>query len=93
LLGWTTPSVSGVPDVIGGTASDSAFNVHFDDNGVEDAWFAPELAEFVDLAPGTTISVGDRQIVRGSGGEWTEAGDRRKRWNLFRRTTNRESRG
>lgn len=91
--GWTTPSVSGVPNVIGGTASESAFNVHFGDDGVKEGWFAPELVEFVDHGPGTTISVGDRQLVRGADGEWNEADDRRKRWSLFRRSTRRENRG
>ena len=71
--GWTTPSVSGVVDVIGGMESDSALNVHFEDDAVEDAWFAPELVEFVDHAPGTTMSFGDRKFVRGPEGEWIES--------------------
>ena len=41
-------------DVIGGAANDYAINVQLDGRG-EPLWFAPELLEFVDHAPGTEI--------------------------------------
>jgi hypothetical protein len=40
--GMTTPSVTEV-EVVGDAGDDVALNVHFDDEAVEDAWFAPEL--------------------------------------------------
>jgi hypothetical protein len=66
--GFTTPSITGV-EVVGGDESDLAFNVHFGEN---DAWFAPELVEFVDHAPGSTISIGDRTFVRTKDGAWID---------------------
>ena len=69
--GFTTPSMTGV-DVIGDAGADLAFNVHFEDDEVEDAWFAPDLLQLVDHGPGTTISIGDKTFVRTADGEWIE---------------------
>jgi hypothetical protein len=69
--GFTTPSITKV-DVVGSTEDDIAFNVHFGDESVEDAWFVPELLEFVDHGAGQTASVGDQTSVRRADGEWEE---------------------
>lgn len=63
--------------VIGGLESDIAFNVHFEEHDLEDAWFAPDLLEFVDHSAETVISIGDATFVRREDGEWDEsdAGD------------------
>src|SRR6476469_2844306 len=65
--GFTTPSLTGV-EVVGHTEDDDALNVGFDDG--ETAWFAPHLVEFIDHAPGTTITVGDKPMVRDADGNW-----------------------
>jgi len=57
--------------VIGRTAEDLAFNVHFED-GAEDAWFAPHLVVLVDHAPGTTVTIGETHLIRDADGEWHE---------------------
>jgi hypothetical protein len=68
--GFTTPSVTGVT-VIGELVDDFALNVYFADRN-EDAWFAPELLEFVDHAPGTEIRLEGvpKTWVRAASGEW-----------------------
>lgn len=76
--GFTTPSVTNV-DVVGGNEDDFAFNVHFEEEDVEDAWFAPDLVELVDHGAGTTISIGDKSFVRRADGEWDETHDRKAR--------------
>jgi hypothetical protein len=65
--GFTTPSVTGV-DVIGSSDLDRAYNVGFEE-GV-DAWFAPDLVEIIDHAPGTEITVGNEHLVRDAEGNW-----------------------
>jgi hypothetical protein len=72
--GITTPSVTGV-QVIGGTEGDLAFNVHFDEDTVPDAWFHPDLVEYVDHAAGTDIRVGNHHLVRDAAGDWHPAED------------------
>lgn len=69
--GMTTPSVTGV-SVVGEITDDCAISVMFEDPG-QQVWLAPELVEFVDHAPGTTITLkGVPQIwTRGSKGKWT----------------------
>lgn len=67
--GFTTPSVTNV-EVVGDSDTDFAFNVHFEEEGVEDAWFSPDLLVFVDHGAGTTITVGDKSFVRRADGEW-----------------------
>jgi hypothetical protein len=71
VYGETTPSVTGV-EVVGGAAGDYAINVQLDDRD-ESLWFAPELLEFVDHAPGTEVVIGNKRLVRSGSGEW--AGD------------------
>ena len=68
VYGETTPSVTGV-EVIGGAAQDYAINVQLDGRD-ESHWFAPELLEFVDHAPGTKIVIGNKRLVRSAAGEW-----------------------
>ena len=67
--GFTTPSVTGVA-VVGGAPDDIALNVHFEDEAIGDAWFRPDLVQFVDHAPGARIKVGDSELVRDADGEW-----------------------
>jgi hypothetical protein len=73
--GETTPSVTGV-EVIGEVTADFALCVHFDQRG-EDLWFAPQLLEFVDHAPGTAIRLEGvaKQWVRTASGDWQEIAD------------------
>ena len=68
VYGHTTPSITGV-EVIGSTGEDFALNVHFEDLG-EAHWFARELLEFVDHAPGTEIVIGEKRLVRDEDGDW-----------------------
>ena len=80
--GMTTPSVTGA-EVVGGGADDVALNVHFDDEAVEDAWFAPELVTLVDHAVGSRATVGDHAFVKDEGGKWQPEQARepnRRRW-------------
>jgi hypothetical protein len=70
VYGETTPSVTGV-DVVGEATADYAINVQLDSRD-ESLWFAPELLEFVDHAPGTEIVIGNKRLVRSASGEWVE---------------------
>lgn len=87
--GFTTPSVTGV-EVIGNAPEDTALNVHFDDEGIEDAWFSPELVLFVDHAGGSTATVGDHAFVKDADGSWSSTSPptsgkvQRRKW--FRRS-------
>ena len=65
--GFTTPSVTGVT-VIGKTLVEIAYNVGFEGN--DDAWFAPDLVEVVDHAPGSEMTIGERHFIRSDDGEW-----------------------
>ena len=70
--GETTPSVTGV-EVIGQPKTDYAVNVFFESQ--EKAyWFASDLLEFVDHAPGTEITLKGvpKKWVRSESGEWIE---------------------
>jgi hypothetical protein len=70
VYGETTPSVTGV-EVIGGAAADYAINVQLDGPD-QSLWFASDLLEFVDHAPGTEIVIGNKRMVRSASGEWVE---------------------
>lgn len=72
VCGHTTPSVTGV-EVIGDLTEDFAVNVRFEDRG-ESFWFAVDLLEFVDHAPGTEIQLAGvpKQWVRTDSGAWQE---------------------
>ena len=70
VYGETTPSVTGV-EVVGEATDDYAINVQLDGRD-ESLWFAPELLEFVDHAPGTEIVIGNRRLIRSESGEWIE---------------------
>ena len=70
VYGETTPSVSGV-EVIGELQSDAAVNVYIEELE-KDYWLTPSLVELIDHAPGTTISIGDRELIRTEDGEWKE---------------------
>ena len=67
--GVTTPSVTKVV-VIGESDEDLAFNIHFENIELEDAWFVPALVEFVDHGAGTEIRIGDARLTRSTEGEW-----------------------
>ena len=71
VFGETTPSVTGV-EVIGTPRRDFALNVELDD-GAGNFWFAADMVEFVDHAPGTEIQVGDVRLVRQPDGQWSDA--------------------
>jgi hypothetical protein len=71
VYGETTSSVSGV-EVIGDLKSDAAVNVYFEELQ-RDYWLSPDLVELVDHAPGTTISIGDKELVRTEEGEWVRS--------------------
>jgi len=66
--GVTTPSITQVK-VIGGPA-DQAFHIHFDSDSIADAWFHPDLVDYIDHAPGTEITVAGARLVREPTGEW-----------------------
>lgn len=70
--GMTTPSITGVT-VIGDLKADYALNVHFVELD-ESLWFAPELLELLDRAPGTEATVGSKRFVRSEDGDWEEVG-------------------
>ena len=85
VYGETTPSVTKV-EVIGQLQSDYALNVYFDTLRVSH-WFAPQLLEFVNHAPGTEIHVHGSSFksVRQRDGTWKDVpiGTVRDSW--FRR--------
>jgi hypothetical protein len=70
VYGETTPSVTKV-DVVGELTGDYAINICLDGRD-ETLWFAPELLEFVDHAPGTEIVLGNKRLVRSASGQWVE---------------------
>jgi hypothetical protein len=70
VYGETTPSVTGV-EVIGEATGDYVINVQLDSRD-ESLWFAPDLLEFIDHAPGTEIEIGNKRLVRSESGEWVE---------------------
>jgi hypothetical protein len=82
----TTPSVTDV-EVVGGAADDVALNVHFDDEAVQDAWFAPELVALVDHAVGSRATVGDHAFIKAEDGTWVPepASPEQPRRSWFRR--------
>jgi hypothetical protein len=86
VYGVTTPSVTNV-EVIGTlTETDCAFNVHFNDRN-ESFWFAAELLELLDHAPGTEIRLDGvpKKWTRLAAGTWVEetTSDTRKSWWKF----------
>jgi len=68
--GFTAPSVTGV-SVVGTTRLDLAYNVGFGE--ADDEWFAPELVELEDHAPGSEMTIGERRFLRSADGEWHPA--------------------
>ena len=68
VAGFTTPSMTGV-EVIGEVKDDLAFSVMFNSPQVQ-LWFAPELLEFVDHAPGLEIQIGKTKLIRRADGGW-----------------------
>lgn len=71
VFGETTPSVSKV-EVIGTPRKDFALNVHLSERD-QAFWFAADLLEFIDHAPGTEIRIGKSKLVREHGGGWRPA--------------------
>ena len=84
--GVTTPSVTGI-QVIGRLEQDLAFHVLFDDSD-EGCWFAPELLELIDHAPGLVFSVGNLRAVRRPDGTWEETvlSPKKRWWQFWRRS-------
>ena len=70
VAGFTTPSYTGV-QVIGEVKDDLAFSVTFRNPDAQ-LWFAPELLEFVDHAPGLDVQIGKKRLVRRADGGWYE---------------------
>ena len=72
VFGLTTPSITSV-EVIGTLSSDIALNVHFDELK-SSSWFAPELVELIDHAPGSEIRLDGvaKKWTRQSDGTWLE---------------------
>ena len=68
VAGFTTPSPTSV-NVIGEVKDDLAFRVIFENSQVQ-LWFAPELLEFVDHAPGLEIQIGNTRLIRRADGGW-----------------------
>jgi hypothetical protein len=73
VFGETMPSSSGVT-VIGAAEEDFALNVFFEELN-KGFWFAENLLELLDHAPGTTIKLDGvpKQWVRAESGEWLES--------------------
>jgi hypothetical protein len=63
--GVTARSITRV-ELVGGSPDDLPFNVHFDDDAVPNAWFHPDLVQYLDHAPGNR---GDRWR-RSISGHW-----------------------
>ncbi len=70
VYGLTTPSVTSV-HVVGNIADDLALAVKLEVQP-DPLWFDPDLVEFVDHAPGTTVTIGNKSLRRSAGGEWVE---------------------
>jgi hypothetical protein len=70
--GETTPSVTGV-EVIGESEVNRALNIFFADQK-KGFWFATELLEFIDHAPGAEIRLKGvpKKWIRSTTGEWKE---------------------
>lgn len=85
VYGETIPSVTGV-QVIGSASDDYALNVHFEGRS-EALWFARELVELLDHAPGTEIRLDgvDKKWTRTVDGGWHEESltQERKPWWKF----------
>ena len=85
VYGLTMPSYSRVSAIVGTADDDYAVNVFFEERD-EDVWFAPNLVEFVDHAPGTELEVAGVKMVRDDEGAWhdADAGLLRRLLNRFR---------
>jgi hypothetical protein len=70
VYGETRPSFSGV-EVVGEVSDDYAINVQLQGRS-DTLWFAPDLLELIDHAPGTEIVIGKKRLVRSESGEWEE---------------------
>jgi hypothetical protein len=79
VFGETTPSVTGV-EVIGDSKENRAINVFFEDRK-KGFWFAPELLEFIDHAPGAEIRFDGipKRWIRSATGEWMETDSMREK--------------
>ena len=73
-FGVTTPSITGV-EVVGGSTADLAFNIHFDEDDVEDGWFSPGLVEYVGHGGAGTASIGNHHFVITEDGQWIPVED------------------
>ena len=68
VAGFTTPATTGVK-VIGEAKDDIAFSVIFE-NPHAQLWFARELLELIDHAPGLEVQIGDTRLIRRADGGW-----------------------
>jgi hypothetical protein len=82
--GFTTPSVTGV-EVIGRPNDDYAVAVMIEARNDETYWFAEDLLEFLDHAPGTEVWVSGAPFkeIRNADGSWRRAPISRKPWWKF----------
>lgn len=55
--------------MIGEVKDDLAFSVIFENSHTQ-LWFAGELLEFVDHAPGLEVQIGDTRLIRRADGGW-----------------------
>lgn len=55
--------------MIGEVKDDLAFSVIFEDPHAQ-FWFARELLEFGDHAPGLEVQIGDKRLIRRADGGW-----------------------
>lgn len=68
IYGETRPSTSG-EEVLGECTDDFAVCVHIKSLKLE-FWFAADLVEFVDHAPGLKIQIGSAHYIRDVDGRW-----------------------
>ncbi len=84
--GFTTPSETDI-EVIGQPTDDYAVAVMFESRNDATFWFAEDLIEFLDHAPGTEIWLGGSpfKVVRNLDGSWRQVtlNSPRKRWWQF----------
>jgi hypothetical protein len=83
VYGETMPSKIDV-NVIGQLETDHAFNVYIQARN-QAYWFAPELLELVDHAPGTEITIDGvpKKFVRSANGDWESVPSAKKPWWKF----------
>lgn len=69
-------------EVIGELHSDYAVNVNFEGDKAA-YWFADELVEFIDHAPGTEVDIGSERFTRTERGDWIKKGVGKPWWKFW----------